>query len=265
MKIWQNSSICAVLFVTVILLFNACAPTVQQKPLITVGDLTAEDIWDRIEQNSLKINTLKCSGNLQVQMPGTGYTAKGSIRAIMPNLIYLKVEATLFGLDIGTFTSNGKRFALYAPQQKAVYLGDVATVNLANFFQINLSYDELKEAVTGQVHIPEGVFKPLTVDNDQYLITYDDFDGTHKYWVDPFKMVVTEYQLLNEKGAVELSKKFARYQKIGDIFFPKMVNLQRIQDQQIFSFFFENIEINKDVSKKIFKVKVPKGTRPIRL
>ncbi|MCK5739773.1 DUF4292 domain-containing protein [bacterium] len=265
MKIWPNTSFAAAFLLAAILLFNACAPTIPPKSVITVGDLTAEDIWDRVEQNSLKINTLKCSGNLQVQMPGTGYTAKGSVQVIMPNLIYLKVEATLFGLDVGTFTSNGKRFALYAPQQKAVYLGDVATVNLSTFFQINLSYDEFKEAITGQARIPEGVFKSLAVDNDQFLVIFDDFDGTHKYWVDPVKMVVTEYQLVNEDGLVELSKKFMRYQKIGDVFFPKMVNLQRIQDQQIFSFFFENIKLNEDVSKEMFKVKVPKGTRPIRL
>ncbi len=227
--------------------------------------MSAQKLLDRLEQNYLKLNTLEGKAQFQAQMEGAGYEAAANVKLIMPDSLFTKFEA-MFGFDVGTFSCNRKKFALHIPMQKVLYTGQLDSIDLAKFFQIQVTYDELMEGFTGIPRIQSGEFAPLAIDNNQYLMMSRSATGTHRYWIDATQFVVTQYQFHDLNGTLQITKVFSNFKKYDDILLPKTIQISRPVQKQMFSLFYHDRKVNQPIDRNNFKIRgIPRNTRHIRL
>jgi hypothetical protein len=246
-----------------LLILTGCAGT-SQKPELDADRMTAVELRDRVERNYLGLTTLQGSSRIQIQMPGMGTEATTQVKIILPDSLLLKIEA-IFGIDVGSFSSNRKKFALYSPMQKVLYTGHQDSLDLSQFFQVNITYQELIEAFMGTPKIQLGKNSEIKIDQNQYLLSVVTDDGVHRYWIHPQKFVVTESKFFNSGGVLQTVKLFSKFSKYGNSYLPKIVQIQKPAEQQIFSLFYDSRELNKPIDRELFKLRVPPKTRHIRL
>lgn len=247
-----------------LILLSGCAG-ISRGPELDPTRMTAVELRDRVERNYLGLTSLQGRSRIQIQMPGMGSEASTEVKIILPDSLYLKVEA-IFGIDVGSFSSNRKKFALYSPMQKVLYTGRQDSLDLSQFFQVNITYQELIEAFMGTPKIRLGEkTSPIKIDKKQYLLTSLTEEGVHRYWIHPKKFVVTEYKFFDRRGTLQMVKSFSKFSKYGRRYLPKIVRVQKPEKQQIFSLYYNSRELNKSIDKKVFKLRVPPKTRHIRL
>lgn len=252
-------------FLMVGLFFTGCAHFSRSSKMSDLSSMSAEKLRDRLEQNYLKLITLEGKAQFQAQMEGAGYEAAANVKLIMPDSLFTKFEA-MFGFDVGTFSCNRKKFALYIPMQKVLYTGRLDSIDLARFFQIQITYDELMEGFTGIPRIQSGEFAPLTIENNQYLMTSRTTAGIHRYWIDATQFIVTQYQFHDLNGTLQITKNFSNFKKYNDILLPKTIQIARPAQRQMFSLFYHERKVNQPIDGNNFKIRgVPKNTRHIRL
>lgn len=245
-----------------LILLSGCAGLFKG-PSLDVSQMTIDELRDRIEQNHLAFQTLQGKGTISSQMPGMANEASISVKIIMPDSLVLKVEA-MFGIDVGTFSSNRSKFALYSPMQKVLYTGRLDSLDLAKFFQVDITYDELMEALIGTPKIETGEMSPLELKDNKYLLTSVTEAGVHRYRIHPTKFVVEKYQFFDRQGTLQIIKEFSRFEKFNKIYLPKVIQIQKPVKQQVFALYYTQRKLNKPISKKAFKIRVPKKTRHIR-
>jgi len=254
-----------ILSLSILGLLSGCAHIFKGSQIPDLSKMTVDKIKDRLEQNYLKLNTLEGKGQFQAQMPGNGYEASVSTKLIMPDSLFAKFEI-IFGLDIGTFTSNRKKFALYIPMKKLLYTGETDSVDLATFFQVNVNFNELIEAFTGVPKIDLGDTTALKISGDEYLLTSRTASGAHQYWIHPARFVVTKYQFYDLAGTLQVVKSFSRFQKFDEIYLPKSIRIEKPVQKQMFSLFYTQRQINEMIDKKSFKIRgIPRTVRHIKL
>lgn len=247
------------------LFFTGCAHFSRSSATTDLSSMNAEKLRDRLEQNYLKLNSLEGKAQFQAQMEGAGYEAAANVKLILPDSLIAKFEA-MFGFDVGTFSCNRKKFALYVPMQKVLYTGRLDSIDLAKFFQIQVTFDELMEGFTGIPRIQPGEFAPLAIDNNQYLMTSRNAAGTHRYWIDATQFVVTQYEFHDLNGTVQITKNFSNFKKYSDILLPKTIQIARPGQRQMFSLYYHERKVNQPIDRDNFKIRgIPKNTRHIRL
>lgn len=249
------------LWILLLVILSGCATT--KGPVLDADQMNAVELRDRVERNYLGLSTLQGNSRIQIQMPGLGTEATTQVKIILPDSLLLKVEA-IFGIDVGSFTSNRKKFALYAPMQKVLYTGHQDSLDLSLFFQVNITYQELIDAFMGTPKIQLGKTSQVKLDQNQYLLSSVTDEGVHRYWIHPEKFVVTEYKFFDLTGALQTVKLFSKFTKYGNSYLPKIVQIQKPEAQQIFSLFYDSRELNKPVDRSAFKLRVPPKTRHVR-
>jgi len=247
----------------IVVMFIRCASVFRGTPP-DLSQMSTNELRDRIERNHLAFNTLSGKGKIMAQMADQAQEASVDIKIIMPDSLYLKVEA-IFGIDVGTFSCNRSKFALYSPMQKVLYTGLLDSLELSKFFQVDITYEELLEAVIGTPKIQPGKMAPLKIQNNQYLLTSTTDAGVHQYWIHPEQFVVNKYQFFDREGALQIVKEFSRFEKYGSVYLPRVIQIHKPTASQVFAFYYDHRQLNKAIDKRIFKIKVPPQTRHIRL
>lgn len=252
-----------VTFFVVTLIFNTCSPFFRKKEL-SPDQISIWELKEGIERNALGLETLRGNARIQVQMEDMAYEASSEIKIRMPDSLYLKIEV-IFGIDVGLFFGNRKQFAIYSPQNNIFYTGSMDSLDLAKFFQIDLTYNDLLEAFTGTPYITPGKIKPITVDNGRFKLNILTKKGLHRYWVHPEKLVITKYQFYDRKGKLQIEKHFKRFKKYGDVYLPKSIQIHKPVQKQYFSLFYTYQKTNKKLSPNEFKIEVPENCKCINL
>ena len=246
-----------------IVTLQSCSPAFRQKTL-SPDKVTLRELKEGVDRNYLGLETLRGNARMQVQMENMAYEANTEVKIQMPDSLHLKLEVML-GIDIGLFFGNRERFKLYSPQENILYSGSLDSVDLAKFFQIDLTYDDLLEAFTGTPKIIPGKTKPVTIDDGKYkLITLTE-EGLHRYWIDPEKFVVTRYQFFNRKGSLRMEKEFKRFKKYDDIYLPRIIQIKKPHLKQYFNLFYTNHNVNKKVLTREFEISTPQNCKWIKL
>ena len=259
-----NAPLKIVLFCVSVSLMNGCAGLFRStKP--DLSRMTVEELRDRIERNHLAFRTLVGRGKISAQMPGAVQEASVDLKIIMPDSLYLKVEA-IFGIDVGTFVANKTKFALHSPMQKVLYTGNLSSLDLSRFFQVDISYQELFEAAIGTPKLEIGKAAPLKIQDNQYVLNIVNHTGLHRYRVHPVDFVITRYQYYDSLGTLQIVKEFSKFEKYGNVRLPKVILIQKIAQKQVFALFYSSRKLNTPIDPKTFKIRVPpKSTRHIRL
>lgn len=224
--------------------------------------MTPEYIGSKVRQNFQKLQTFAGKARVIIEFPGNGYNGFAEVYMKMPDSVMVKTEAIL-GIDIGLLFMNSRFFAAFAPRENTLYYGEIETLDLRDFLEVELKTNELYEVFSGLIQISVDSTSTFSFEKNQYVITTKLSDGFQKDWVDPGKYVVTKSILFNQDGEEILVKEFLRVRESKGIVLPQTIRVTRPQARERITVYYTRQEINDKISAKKFVLNIPRNARRV--
>ncbi|NIA30969.1 MAG: DUF4292 domain-containing protein [Actinobacteria bacterium] len=255
----------AIIIAMIALVFLAGCASVLRGPAINPQETNWQVVTQILQNNFERLRTLQGWGRLVVETPQMAYNASSTVVFKSPDSLFVKIEA-IFGLDVGTLFADRDTYRLYIPSHNTCYTGSTDSMALSQFIAFDLSLDKLIHTLSG-LETAQGLSKGILKKDKKGLILWGN-DGTyiHKYWIDPKKGVVTRGEIRNKSNQTVLLEEFDRFIRMdGGVIVPRTIRLQRPLEKQSLTLFYENLVVNKKVSEKDFKFKVPQKVLKVTL
>ena len=247
----------------IILLFSDCANIFQRKPL-SLEDVTVQKIRSRVEENYWKLKSIKGRAHLSIESPEMGFTAFSNISLKLPDLLNVEVKAGL-GFGVGSILVRDDQFVVYSSMENVVYYGDIQSFNLNKIGLADIQLDELMGLAAGLPLIPASGKSNLTIDDNKYVITLQSENIQKKYWIDPKKFVVTNFNIYKNDNQLFVQQEFSQFKKERGVYLPKVIKITRPEGRQRVTLFYTDRSTNKKINSDEFTIKIPDNAQKIKL
>jgi len=246
-----------------IIFIAGCAGLIKNKPL-TLENITIAKIRHRIEQNNLKYHSLKADAQISVESPKVNFSAKSDIHIKKPDSLLMTIRAP-FGMGFGTVFIDQNQFLVYNSFENTAYIGDPQKLKRAQFLPIDINLENILQAFSG-IHLIDFFDRDsLAIDHNKYLVIGSKNNQTMKYWIDPKKFVVTEFQLWNGGNKPHVVIEYDQFVKNGKFILPKMIQITQPSQSTRLTILYTNREPNSQLSPTDFKIKIPEQAVKIQL
>lgn len=239
-------------------LFIGCAST--RPPDLT--QVTPRDLHFRVFENFQKLQTFEGSAQVIIEIPGEGHRGNSMVYINFPDSVFIKTEAIL-GIDIGSLFLDHRYFGAYAPRDNTLYYGEIESLDLSDFLQVEIKAEELHEILTGLTQITLDNNSQLSIDDNQYFITSRWQDGVVRYWIDPEEFVVTRSEHLDAEGREVLVKEFRRLRERNGVVLPQLIKVTRPQARERITLYYTRQKINDNIASEKFTLKMDKDARKV--
>ena len=237
MRLW-----CAILIVWIIVL-NGCAsvPTTNLAGRL----ISAEMIQRSVEINRERVQSLNGSGTISVETPEIAQSGSFELMLHKPDSILVKIQGP-FGIQVGAALLTRTDFVFYNSMRNQLVTGSVNARNLNRIFRFNLTFDELLSLFTGGSFVNGDNNKPdsLVIEDNQYVLSYGNSDGTRRYWIDPATLLISKIQHTDARGKLVLEERFERFRDLGDASLPRQIRLTQHQARRVVAVSFSSLDIN---------------------
>lgn len=247
-----------------ILWMTGCGTTetlLVRKPVKT-EDTPLPTLFEKNRQHQEKLKYMKAIATLNLESPKSGNQVKGQIAIKYPDSIYIKIEGFL-GIDGLVASINKSTFVVYNIINKYVVTGSTTPLGIQKAFDYRVTFDELRDVMTGLVFLTDEDQKNVIsydADSCDYLLKIKEGEGYKKVWIDPAaQFAVTKIEHCDSAGTVTLLKEFKRLEKQGSMILPKYVRVLRPKEKDLLSVYFEERQINKSFSGRLFHIHYPKN------
>lgn len=239
--------------------FLNCATTSK---IPNLSDLTPRDIQLKTAQNFYNLKSFEGKARVIIEVPGRGHRGYSSVYIKLPDSVYVKTEATL-GIDVGDLFLDKRFFAAYAPRDNILYYGEVETLDLKDFLEVEIETEELFEIFTGLNQIVINDTSKLTFSGGQFVITTQLDRQTLVYWVDSEKYVVTKSQTLDKALEIVLLKEYKRLRKRKGLILPQIIKLTRPKARERITVYYTSQKVNKRIPKQKFRIKPARNAKRV--
>jgi len=255
--------IAIIIFVMTIIFIAGCAGLIKNKPL-TLENITIAKIRHRIEQNNLKYHSLKADAQISVESPKVNFSAKSDIHIKKPDSLLMTIRAP-FGMGFGTVFLDQNQFLVYNSFENTAYIGDPQKLKRAQFLPIDINLENILQAFSG-IHLIDFFDRDsLAIDHNKYLVIGSRNNQTMKYWIDPKKFVVTEFQLWDDGKKPLVVIEYNQFVKNGKLVLPKMIQITQPDQSTRLTILYTDREPNCQLSPKDFEIKIPEQAVKIEL
>ncbi len=251
------------ILVTMIIFFAGCVGLIKKKPL-TLEDITIAKIRHRIEQNNLKYHSLKADARISVESPKINFSAKSNINIKKPDSLLLTIKAP-FGIGFGTVFIDQNQILVYNSFDNTFYIGDPQRLRPSQFLPIDFKLENIFQAFSG-IHLIDFFDRDsLAIDDNKYLIIGSKSNQTMKYWIDPKRFVVTEFQLWNSGKKPLFVIEYDQFVKNDKLSLPKLIQITQPSQSTRLTILYTDREPNCQLSPKDFEIKIPEQAVKIEL
>jgi len=238
----------------------ACAPAARKPAAV----LEPRDIHSRIVDNYRRLHTFRGAGKIVMEAPGANYAGDVRVAARLPDSLIVKVEAA-FGIDVGFFFMDARRFASYAPLENTYASGRSNQAAALAFFHLEASVEEILSSVIGVAVPPYD--STFTMQRDESGYRFEGRRGAYRitYWVDPDKLVVKRGLVQRPNGAIVAEQDFSRFHKRRGVWIPQLIKAAQPPLQQRLTMFYERVDAGQKVAPAEFRFKVPASAKRVDL
>jgi len=228
---------------SVLILIGGCAS-------VSTVNLTGRSISPATVQQIVKVNrdhvlSLKGSGSISVETPDMAQSGSFELLLHKPDSMLVKVEGP-FGISVGSVLLTRTDFCFYNSFQNQLVTGAVNASTMNRIFRVNLTFDELLSLFTGGSFLAGDGNSPdsISVEDNQFVLTYRHDDGSRRYWIDPVTMLITRIQLLDQRGTLSLEERFDKFRDLGDASLPRQIRIIQHVSRRIVAVAFSDLAIN---------------------
>lgn len=248
--------------ITILIFITGCAGLIQKKPL-TLDNLTIAEIRHRIEQNNLKYHSMKANAEISVESAKVNFSAKSNIKIKKPDSLLMTIKAP-FGIGFGTVFIDQNQFLVYNSFDNTVYTGDPQKLKRTQFLPIDIKLENIFQAFSGIQLIDFFDRDSLAIDHNKYLVIGLKNNQTMKYWIDPKKFVVTEFQLLNDEKPLVVIE-YKHFVKSDQILLPKLIQITQPGQRTRLTILYADRAPNCQLSPTDFEIRIPEQAVKIEL
>lgn len=224
--------------------------------------VTPHFLEKQVAKNFHRLQSFQGRARVIIEFPGDGYSGFSQVYLNAPDSLLVKTEATL-GIDIGVLFMDHRLFGAYAPRENTFYYGEIESLDLADFLQVELETEELYELFAGLGQMDLDTSSKVAVDDNAYLLTTQTDAGLQKYWIDPEHFVVTRAVLLDADGQTSMIKEFKRLRRKDGLTLPQTVRITRPLARERVTVYYTRQEVNEAIPPERFKLKIPENAKKI--
>lgn len=234
----------AALFVSVVFILGGCSSVPSAN--LTGRSISPELVQRNVKVNKEKVQSLTGSGTLSIETPEIAQSGSFEMLLHKPDSILVKIEGP-FGIHVGAVLLTRSDFSFYNSLQNQLITGTVNASNLNRIFRMNLTFDELLSLFTGGSFF-DGDESPdsITVEDNQFVLTYGKESGSRRYWIDPGTMLIAKIQHIDATGKLDLEERFEKFRDLGDASLPRLIRLTQHQARRVVAVAFSSLTINTD-------------------
>ena len=260
---WKLRRVSIIILVSMIIFIGGCAGLMKKKPL-TLENITIAKIRHRIEQNNLKYRSLKADARISVESPKVNFSAKSNINIKKPDSLLMTIKAP-FGIGFGTVFIDQNQFLVYNSFDNTVYTGDPQRLKRTQLLPIDIKLENIFQAFSG-IHLIDFFDQDsFAIDHNKYLVIGSKNNQTMKYWIDPKRFVVTEFQLWNKGKKPLVVIEYKQFEKKHQILLPKLIQITQPGQRTRLTILYTDREPNCLLSPKDFEIKIPEKARRIKI
>ncbi len=224
--------------------------------------LSSQDVRLQVTRNFHKLRSFAGQAHVIIELPGSGNRGTSEVYIQFPDSIFVKTEAML-GIDIGALFLDRRYFGAYAPRDNTLYYGETELLNLRDFLEIELTTEELYEALTGLNQIHTDSTTVVRWDDDRILLTTRRDSGEVRYWVEPKRFVVSRSELVDAAGRPVMVKEFKRFRRHGGVYLPQVIRLTRPQARERITVYYTRQRVNDKLEPEDFRLDVASNARRV--
>jgi outer membrane lipoprotein-sorting protein len=202
---------------------------------------------------------------------------KGFILVERPGHIRIRAQAPLALATVFDMVSDGRVFRVSVPLKNKFYMGDnQAPPEPAGNPVVNLRPKVIMDALF--VDIREHLKNPQikwTLEEaavgrtSYYVVQFINIAGENaelieKLWVDRTNMNTVRKQTFGSDGKLEMDVEYSGHQSIGEISYPQVISIQRIEDYSL-KITFQKNALNQQLAADAFRLEPPAGAEVVQL
>jgi outer membrane lipoprotein-sorting protein len=224
---------------------NGCVPSQTSED---IEILPADRLVKKLEANRRKIRAFEGTGTIDIKSSAFNNSATFRVVMVKPDSIYFTVLGP-FGIELAQTLVTKTDFVFYETLSNTVYRGDMSDDILETIFKVNLSFNDLIDALVGAVNLTDNLYKaPSTyqVVYDKYLIGYIDSTKniTYNYRVDVRDLGITDYSVKNAQGKIVLEGEYSKFGVLDGVAIPYKISVANKNDNQLITISYKNIAVN---------------------
>jgi outer membrane lipoprotein-sorting protein len=226
--------------------------------------VTPDLVQQSVRNNQERVRSLKGSGNITLETPEIAQSGSFELMLRKPDSVFVKLEGP-FGIEVGAALLTRQDFFFYNSLQNRLISGTMNASNLRRILRVNLSFDELVNMITGGTFFPEDQGAPdtVTVEDDQFVLTYRHEGGIRRYWIDNESLLIAKIQHIDRGGRLQFEQRFANFRSIEGTSLPYRVRITQLAERRTVALSYSSIAINTDALQ--FTLDVPENAERIRV
>lgn len=246
----------------IVMILAGCSH-VLKKPPLSLDQITLADIRYYLELNNLRYQSLKATAQISVESPSMNFAAMSNIVIKKPDSILVRIKAPL-GFGVGSIFMDRNQFLIYNSFENSVYTGDPGKIPLNRFLPFQTNLENLIQAFSGAPRLDYYEQDSLAIDRNQYLVIGTNNNQTMKYWIDPRKFVITEFQLLNAEHKSIITIEYQQFEKKDELFLPRLIQISQPANKTRITILYNTRKLNIPLSEKDFVIRIPDQAEWIR-
>jgi len=238
-------------------LFGACAPKMSELVLDT-GKVPAREVLRRVSENAAGITTLTGTGSVDFESPELGGSVFFTLALRKPDSLLITFEGP-FGMDAGFLFLSRSRYVLYNRMENRVISGVPSEAGIRWGIPLDLTVDQILDAFTGTFRVP-GQISPTryAIDNENFLLTYEQPAGSESFWIDPATTLITRYQKTGTRLNVLAETALPEEQDSRHL--PRQITLVFPDSGRRLSVYYSSVTVNPE--RVSFAYTIPRSAIP---
>lgn len=247
---------------TLILLLVSCAP---QKEIEKERLISPDRLIKKLEANRRKIKTFEGRGTIFVK--NNSFNAKSNFEIVLKKPDSIKVSFFgPFGIDLAHALITSKSFQFYDVINNNCYKGVLKDDILQHILKVNLSINNIVDALTGSVNLNDKLRKEpnkFEFENNMYKVTYIDTANAtvNSFFVKADNLSIITNTIQNSKGEKLFEGKFSDFRLIEEVSIPSQIVIDDYKNNQQLKIEYKNINVNKDINN--IKIEIPNDVKII--
>jgi outer membrane lipoprotein-sorting protein len=224
--------------------------------------LTAGELKVKINEQSSKLTSLDCEGDINIDSPELNSSGNLTISVFKPDSIYSKLEGP-FGISIADFLITRNNFIYYNIRENTVIKGSSTPLNLGAILRIQINFDDLLNGYACSFYFSDtsSVNSEVIKDKNSYLLKITEQDQTKIYYVNSNSYYIEKYETYDKSGKIKLQIEYNEFESDKNVFSPNNIYITNPSEKQNLWITYNKKIFNKNRLK--FKLKIPKSAKVV--
>lgn len=223
-----------------------------------VSELPPAELTARVHARDSRIVSMTGKGSVAFEGPEAAGSAFFDMSLRKPDSLLVSLEGP-FGIDAGFLFMSRQKFVMYSSMENRAVVGVPAPGTLRGVIPIDLTFEQIIDAFTGGLPLPEGSPTGYALDNGRIRAEYLREGRRSTFWVDPATDLVVRSEVRDAAGQLLLETASSRIVERNGIPVPGHVTVSFPSAGQHLSIHYSSLEINEATPS--FSYSVPGNAR----